>query len=126
MNLHFALGALLLGACAPTGADTPCKPQTGPSDAGGPGFGYPSEALPTGSCVGTASCQMTIVVPCDSGAPLYNGYECACTNGTWFCVDKYPDTAVCVSHPADSGVADSGSADSANDAADSANDASTD
>jgi len=78
-----------------TSQDTPCQPQTPLSDAAGTGSGYPIEGLPTGSCVGSASCQMTIIKPCDAGAPLYDEYACQCTNGSWACVDKYPDLAVC-------------------------------
>jgi len=47
---------------------------------------------------------MIIVVPCDSGGPLYNGYVCSCVDSNWSCQDKYPDLALCVAHPADAGV----------------------
>lgn len=60
-------------------------------------------SLPSGQCAGAASCEMTIVVPCDSGGPLYNGYVCACDGGAWECDDKYPDLALCVSHPGGDG-----------------------
>ncbi len=56
-------------------------------------------ALPKGSCTGAASCQMTITKPCDAGAPLYDGYVCQCTNGSWKCDDRYPDLALCVTVP---------------------------
>jgi hypothetical protein len=92
-----ALCVVAMAACtsSPPPQDTPCQPQTPLSDAAGAGSGYPIEALPTGSCVGSASCQMTIIKPCDAGPPLYDEYACQCTNGAWACVDKYPDLAVC-------------------------------
>jgi hypothetical protein len=89
---------------SPPPQDTPCQPQTPLSDAAGAGSGYPIEALPTGSCVGSASCQMTIIKPCDAGPPLYDEYACQCANGSWACVDKYPDLAVCqLAPPIDAG-----------------------
>lgn len=99
--------ACLTLSCDSSPTDTPCKISPGYEDAALYG-GYPKAALPAGSCVGSASCTITVRTECDGGVDgsiqlLFDGYVCSCNGSAWECVDKYPDTAFCNGTSLDAG-----------------------
>lgn len=60
--------------------------------------GFPSvEALPTGSCTGTTTCDLAAVPHCgcsEDRGPV-NSYRCTCTSGRWSCRILVQGASIC-------------------------------
>lgn len=70
-----------------------------------PSGGYPVDALPSGPCNGSASCQVpvdrTTVDPrCQ---PAIDDWQCDCADGRWSCALHIPAATTCLSPRFDGG-----------------------
>src|SRR5262249_41761380 len=78
---------------------------------------YSPDALPSGACVGSASCNIDVMQVCADLSAMgpRSMYSCTCADGHWSCVVVAQGAAICrsVAAPSDSGACDSAAVDAA-------------
>ena len=58
------------------------------------------DALPSGACSGTQTCELAARTPCACGGQgSLDVYRCACAGGAWTCTDVGQGGATCVACP---------------------------